>query len=90
MSAGHNLTKRRNAARFWLSFVIILAAILYWGVATLGGDGPDAIWDILIIAIVISAAFVFFGEERFSAALGETREFLETGSDAEGTNPEDE
>ncbi len=66
MSAGHDLTKRRNAARFWLSFIIIVAAILYWGVATLGGDGPDAIWDILIIAIVISAAFVFL-EKRGSA-----------------------
>lgn len=72
------LTKRRDKIRFTLSVLILAGAVCYWGYTTIFTDtNPDAVWDILMVAIVISASFVVFGEERFSAALGESRDLTE-------------
>ena len=70
----------QRKGRYIISWIIIILVIVHWGYARwVSNSMPDTVWDLLIVAIVVSAGYVVFGEDRFSAAIGEAEDVVDGG-----------
>lgn len=72
--------------KYGIATLYVLAPLAYWAYNIFLGTSPDMMIWVLMFALMLSSAYMIFGEERVNAALDQAQDMTGQDSDKDQKN----
>ena len=81
-------TQPYRAWRAIVGSVVIATVIGLWAHAHLTGTGPDMLWDVVVLALVIASGYAVFGRRTMQSAVQDAQDIASDGTEEDDATGE--